>query len=201
MCTIINSLKHIFITTSFAISVAFASTCHADSFTIEQLMQDLAKAKPDHATFKEKKFIALLDAPVESSGELFFSAPDYLEKRTLLPQVESLIVEGNKILIERGSKTYYFTTQNLPELGTLINSIRGTLAGNRNALERSFDLSLEGKVTDWRLQLIPTNEKMQKILKHIHITGNNNQIHSIEMAQVDGDHSLMLIQPVKKSHE
>ncbi len=161
-------------------------------------MQTLAKAKPNHATFTEKKYIALLDEPVESSGELFFVAPDHLEKRTKLPQAETLLVNGNKILIERGNKTYYFTMQNLPELGVLINSIRGTLAGNQSELERSFQLNLKGDIDEWILQLTPTNEKMQKLLKDIHITGHQSQIHSIEVFQVDGDRSNMLIQPVKQ---
>jgi outer membrane lipoprotein-sorting protein len=175
------------------------SNSHADTLTIAQLMQKLEKAKPSHATFTEKKHIALLDEPVESSGELFFTAPDHLEKRTLLPKPESLIVDGNKIFIERGSKTYYFTMQNLPELGVFINSIRGTLAGDLKSLERSFQLSLKGNIDQWTLQLLPTNKKMQKLLNNIQIVGLNDQIHSIEISQVDGDSSHMLIKPVDKS--
>jgi len=178
------------------LALLFATVGHAEALTIEQLMQSLAKAKPSHATFTEVKHIALLDQPVESSGELFFTAPDHLEKRTLLPKPESLIVDGNKILIERGSKTYYFTLQNMPELGAFINSIRGTLAGDLNALKRSFQLSLKGNAKQWTLQLAPTNEKMQKILQHINIAGLNNQVHSIEIFQADGDSSLMAIKPM-----
>lgn len=185
--------------TAAFMTLLYATASHADALTIEQLMQTLANTKPEHATFTEKKYIALLDKPVESSGELYFSAPDHLEKRTLQPQPESLIVDGNKILIERGSQTYYFTTQNLPELGVLINSIRGTLAGNLSALERSFQLSLKGNIDKWTLQLIPTNEKMQKLLQHIQIVGINSQIHSIEVSQVDGDRSYMMIKPTSKT--
>lgn len=192
-------LNKTLLTAAFTMMLLFATTCHADALTIEQLMQTLANTKPEHATFTEKKYIALLDKPVESSGELFFSAPDHLEKRTLQPQPESLIVDGNKILIERGSKTYYFTTQNLPELGVFINSIRGTLAGNLSALEHSFQLSLKGNIDAWTLQLIPNSEKMQKRLKHIRIAGINSQIHSIEVFQIDGDRSYMMIKSVSKT--
>lgn len=192
-------LNKTLLTAAFTMTLLFAAASHADALTIEQLMQTLANTKPEHATFTEKKYIALLDKPVESSGELYFSAPDHLEKRTLQPQPESLIVDGNKILIERGSQTYYFTTQNLPELGVLINSIRGTLAGNLSALERSFQLSLKGNIDKWTLQLIPTNEKMQKLLQHIQIVGINSQIHSIEVSQVDGDRSYMMIKPTSKT--
>jgi outer membrane lipoprotein-sorting protein len=190
------STNQLLMLSGLILPLLFSAACNAENFTIVQLMQTLEKAKPSHATFIETKHIALLDQPVVSSGELFFTAPDHLEKRTLLPKPESLIVDGNKILIERGSKTYYFTLQNMPELGAFINSIRGTLAGDLNALKRSFQLSLEGNAKQWTLQLAPTNEKMQKILQHIRIAGFNNQIHSIEISQTDGDTALMTIKPV-----
>ena len=178
------------------LSVFYTSSSFASDLTIKALMQTLAAAKPSHATFKENKYIALLDEPVESTGELFFTAPSHLEKRTLTPKKESLIVDGNKILIERGSKTYYFTMQNLPELGVFINSIRGTLAGDLNALQRHFELSLTGTVKQWQLTLIPTDKKMQALLQHIQIAGLNHQIKTIEITQTDGDHSTMAITPV-----
>jgi outer membrane lipoprotein-sorting protein len=190
------STNQLLMLSGLILPLLFSAACNAENFTIVQLMQTLEKAKPSHATFIETKHIALLDQPVVSSGELFFTAQDHLEKRTLLPKPESLIVDGNKILIERGSKTYYFTLQNMPELGAFINSIRGTLAGDLNALKRSFQLSLEGNAKQWTLQLAPTNEKMQKILQHIRIAGFNNQIHSIEISQTDGDTALMTIKPV-----
>jgi len=180
------------------LALMFSVSSYADNLTIEQLMQTLANAKPSHATFVEKKYIAILDEPVESSGELFFSAPDHLEKRTLSPKPESLIVDGNKILIERGSKTYYFTLQNLPELGVFINSIRGTLAGDLKTLERHFQLRLESNADQWTLQLQPSSANMQKLLEHIRITGSKHRIHRIKISQTDGDSALMTITPVDK---
>ena len=56
---------------------------HAADWDIDQLMQTLAQTRSGHVSFVEKKSIAMLDAPVESSGELFYTAPDRLEKRTL----------------------------------------------------------------------------------------------------------------------
>jgi outer membrane lipoprotein-sorting protein len=181
---------------SLTLTLFLTTVCHASPLTIEQLMQTLAKAKPSHAAFIEKKQIALLDQPVESSGELFFTAPDHLEKRTLHPHPESLIVDGDKIIIERGRKTYYFTMQNLPELGIFISSIRGTLAGDLNALKRSFQLNLEGDANQWTLQLTPTQVKMKKLLQHIRIAGLTNQVQSIEIFQTDGDSAHMTIQPL-----
>lgn len=187
--------NRIFVAGTLTVALLFSSICQADDWNVEKLMQTLAQAKPSRATFIEKKHISLLDKPVESSGALFFTAPDYLEKRTLKPKPESLIVEGDRLLIERGSKTYYFQVQSHPELAIFINSIRGTLAGDLVSLKRNFTLHLDGTAEKWMLQLSPTSEKIKAQLQHIRIAGRNDQVRSIEVSQADGDHSTMTITP------
>ena len=167
---------------------------YAAELDIDQLMQGLAKTRTGHAAFTEKKYIALLDRPVESSGELFYSAPDRLEKRTLKPKPETMILDSGTLVIERGRQKHSLQLQDYPELAAVIDSIRGTLAGDRKALERSYRLSLEGSVERWTLQLLPADEKMQAVIKHIRITGAGYAVGSIEINRADGDRSMMLIE-------
>jgi outer membrane lipoprotein-sorting protein len=87
---------------------------HAAALDVAQLMQGLAQARSGHAVFTEKKFIAMLDKPVESSGELFYRAPDRLEKRTLKPKPESMILDGDTIVIERGRQKHTLQLQDYP---------------------------------------------------------------------------------------
>ena len=167
---------------------------HAAEWDIEQLMRSLAQTRIGHASFVEKKSIAILDKPVESSGELFYSAPDHLEKRTLKPKPESMVVHGNELLIERGRQKHRLQLQAYPELAAFIDSIRGTLAGDRQALERNYRLTLEGTDEHWTLQLLPLDEKMQAVVKRIRIAGMRDAVRSVEITQADGDSSLMLIE-------
>ena len=167
---------------------------HAAEWDIDQLMRGLAQTHSSHASFVEKKTIAMLAKPVESSGELFYTAPDYLEKRTLKPKPESMILDHGTLVIERGRQKHQLQLQNYPELAAFIDSIRGTLAGERKALERNYRLSLDGSAENWTLQLLPTDEKMQAVVKRIRITGVFDAVRSIEITQADGDSSLMLIE-------
>lgn len=167
---------------------------HAADWDIDQLMRGLAQTRSDHASFVEKKSIAMLDKPVESSGELFYSAPDHLEKRTLKPKPESMTVDGDTLVIERGRQKYRLQLQDYPEVAAFIDSIRGTLAGDRKALERNYRLSLDGSAEHWTLQLLPTDEKMQAVVKRIRIAGVRDTVRSIEISQADGDSSMMLIE-------
>lgn len=164
------------------------------AWDLQQLMDTLAQNKSGHTTFVEKKYIAILDKPVESSGELVYTAPDGLEKRTLKPKPESMVINGGELFIERGQQKHRLQLQAYPELAAFIDSIRGTLAGDRKALERNYRLSLEGTAEQWTLQLLPLNEKMLTVIKRISITGVRNQVRGIEIIQADGDSSLMSIE-------
>ena len=85
---------------ALALIFLFQSPAQAAEWGIEQLMQSMAQIRSGHATFVEKKYIAMLDKPVESSGELFFSAPGRLEKRTLKPRPESMLLDGTTLTVD-----------------------------------------------------------------------------------------------------
>lgn len=167
---------------------------HADSaWDIDKLMHSLAAIHSGHASFIEKKSIAILDKPVESSGELFYSAPDRLEKRTLKPKAESMLLDKNALTVEQRGKKHVLSLQNYPEVAAFVDSIRGTLAGDRKALERTYKLSLDGDERNWKLILLPVEDKMKKVVSSISIIGTANTLASIEIKQADGDSSLMTI--------
>jgi outer membrane lipoprotein-sorting protein len=164
------------------------------AWDLQQLMDSLAQNKSGRATFVETKHLSVLNKPLESSGELLYTAPDRLEKRTLKPKPESMTVNGNELSIERGSQKYHLQLQAYPELAAFIDSIRGTLAGDRKALERNYRLNLGGSADGWVLQLLPLDEKMKAVIQRIRISGVRDQVNSVEITQADGDSSLMVIE-------
>lgn len=175
---------------------AFAWPCHAADWDIDQLMHGLAQTRSGQARFVEKKNIAMLDKPVESSGDLLYVAPDRLEKRTLKPKPETMVVEGDQLEIERGRQKIKLQLQAYPELAAFIDSIRGTLAGDRKALERNYQLSLEGSAQAWTLKLVPVGARMKQVVTMIRVTGVRDEVRGIDVTQVDGDSSVMQIEKV-----
>lgn len=168
-------------------------SAHAADWDLGQLMRMLAQTRSAHASFVETKTIAMLDKPVSSGGELLYTAPDHLEKRTLTPKPETMVLDHGTIHITRGSKNYRLQLQDYPALTAFIDSIRGTLAGDRSALERNYSLSLEGSKARWTLTLLPTNEQMKAVVQRIRIVGESDELRSIAISQADGDSSVMTI--------
>jgi outer membrane lipoprotein-sorting protein len=168
------------------------------AWDVAQLMQGLAQNKSGRASFVEKKYIAMLEQPVESSGELLYTAPDRLEKRTLKPRPESLLIEGTSLTVERGQRRTQLRLQDYPELAAFTESIRGTLAGDIAALRRVYNLELEGSEERWTLVLRPMETRRLQVVQRIRIGGSQAEVKSIEIEQTDKDRSVMLITPLAK---
>jgi hypothetical protein len=161
-------------------------------------MQSLAQNKSGRASFVEKKYIAVLEQPVESSGELLYTAPDRLEKRTLKPRSESMLIEGSSLTVERGKRRMVLRLQDYPELAAFTESIRGTLAGDIAALRRVYNLELEGSQERWTLTLRPMETRMLQVVQRIRISGSQAEVKSIDIEQTDKDRSVMVITPLDK---
>jgi hypothetical protein len=172
---------------------AAAAPAASSSADLDALMSLLAERKHGHVTFVEEHFLAVLDRPLESSGELLYDAPDRLEKRTLHPKPESLVLEHGVITAHRGKRTYVLALRDYPQIVPLIDSIRATLAGDRAALEHIFKVTLDGSLDQWKLLLVPSDPTVARTLKQIRIEGKRDAIHSVEIQQADGDRSLLTI--------
>jgi Outer membrane lipoprotein carrier protein LolA-like len=167
----------------------------ADSIDLNEVMRLLAMRQHGRADFVEQHFINLLKRPTESSGILRYDAPDHLEKRTLEPRPESLLLSGEELTIERGHSKRVLDLHAYPQVQPFVESIRATLAGDRNSLERIFHLDFAGSVGRWTLTLIPLDSKVKQFASQVRIEGTRDQLLKVEVRQPDGDRSLMTLRP------
>ncbi len=167
------------------------------AFDVGQLLGDLARHKGGKARFTEKRFLAVLDKPVVSTGEMTYTPPDRLEKRTLTPKVETMVLDKDILSLERDKQKLSINLANQPEAQAFVDSIRGTLSGNRAALEKNYALHLAGSPEKWVLTLLPSDQKIAAIVQRITVSGQRGQVRTIEYLQADGDRSLLTIDPVE----
>lgn len=166
-------------------------------WNVDALMQRLAQHPTGEARFTETKKLSMLDAPVVSSGTLLYSPPDRLEKNTLQPKPESLVLERDRLTVVRDGKKHELRLRQYPEVMGIVEAIRGTLMGNQSLLRQYYALQLSGSEASWRLVLTPADERTQRWVTQILISGKQNQIATIETLQADGDRSVMSIEPAK----
>lgn len=169
----------------------------AGDLKLPELMQLLAQQKSGNAAFVERKYIGLVDRPIESSGELAFTAPSKLEKRTVKPVFELLVLVGDSLTIERADgRRMTVSLRENPEISAFVESIRGTLAGDQAALEKFYSVELAGSLEKWQLVLTPTNARMAKVISRIMMAGARRSVKTIEFQQADGDRSEMTISEI-----
>lgn len=185
-------MKRIFILATFLLAASGAQA----AFEISQLMADLASNRGGRVRFVETRTIALLDKPVVATGEMTYTAPDRLEKKTLTPKPETLLLERNMLSIEREKQKLTINLGNQPEALAFVDSIRGTLAGDRAALERNYGLHLAGTPERWTLTLLPSDTRIAALLQRIIVSGSRDRIRTIEYVQSDGDRSLLTLEPI-----
>jgi len=180
-----------------ALTLALALPATADAaspWTLDRLMSTLAQRHSGRATFTETKYLAIASQPIESSGELSFVAPDRLEKRTVSPKPEDLVVDGDHVTIARNGHRYTLALAQYPEVAAFVESIRATLTGNRFALEKIYNVAIAGHGDDWTLTLTPLDSRMQKVISTITLDGTRETLHAVTIREPDGDHSVMRLQ-------
>jgi Outer membrane lipoprotein carrier protein LolA-like len=167
----------------------------AEPWGVQQLMRELGAVKRSQARFVERKYLKVLNAPLEVSGTLIYEAPGKLEKRTLGPKPEILLVDGDRLTIETGpdKKRRTLKLQDYPVLWAFVESIRSTLGGDIAALERFYRVELEGTRARWRLYLVPRDADMRAVISIINIGGSRDRADRIEVQETRGDRSVMTI--------
>lgn len=175
--------------------IAGGPTAGGADWGLEQLMQELAQVKTAQGRFVERKHLEILNAPLELSGTLVYVAPGRLEKHTLTPRQESLVLERDELTIESKERNQRrkLALQEYPVIWAFVESIRSTLAGDLPTLSRFYQVSLDGGERRWRLTLKPREPRMQDMVSQIRISGERNWINTIEIIETGGDRSVMTI--------
>jgi hypothetical protein len=179
-------------------ALLLALPAYSADWGVQQLFASLAKEKPGRATFQERKFLSMLDRPVESSGELTFTPPDTMEKRTLVPRKEVVRVDRERVTLERDGKSRSLQLRENPAIAVLVESIRATLAGDLDSVVRTYSVGLDGTPARWRLILRPLDPTASQIVQRIDISGVEARVAIVEIQQADGDRSVMTVTPAAR---
>lgn len=181
---------------AIAAAIWWPASLHAQAgFTLVQLMQTLAQVKSGEATFTEKRSVAMLERPLESSGRLSFEAPDTFVRETLKPRRERMAIVGNTLTMSQGTRSRTVPIDAVPEASLIMEAIRGTLTGNRETLERNFIATVSGTPQRWSLELVPREPRLREQVNAVRVSGQQALVREVAVALADGDRSVMTIEP------
>ncbi|MGH8253056.1 MAG: LolA-related protein [Steroidobacteraceae bacterium] len=168
--------------------------------TLDQLMTLLSQRQHGHVSFTEIHTSSILDRPLESSGEMSYDAPDRVEKRTVKPKPELMLLEKGQLTLERRHKQYHVALADYPQAIPYIEAIRATLSGDRAALERWFRVTYSDSDAHWNLKLVPLDPKAATDVAEVSIEGTLDEIATVTVQLANGDRSITTLHDVSAVH-
>ncbi|GGF46792.1 hypothetical protein GCM10011611_61500 [Aliidongia dinghuensis] len=161
-----------------------------------RLMAQLQAVKQARAHFVERKTAAMLTAPVESTGTLSYVAPDRLEKITLTPAPESIVLAGDTLTgVQPNGDKFSISLGDHQEVAALVEGVRSTMAGDLRTLGRYYAIDLVGHPSEWHLTLTPLDRSVRDKVDAIRIDGAGAVLRTISVHEADGDQSEMTVMP------
>jgi len=154
----------------------------------------MAETSATNERFTESKSLAVLREPLRLTGTLAYQRPDRLEKHVLSPYEEHIVVEGNTLtLTAMDGKKKSIAIAKYPVIQAFVESIRGTLAGDANALKRFYHVALTGDRRSWKLTLKPLDQGLADYVHSIEVSGTEAQVTRVDIQEASGDNSVMTI--------
>jgi len=184
-----KSLTILLFLASFATTVKAQMLSPADVKTLlERIREKRAEAPSMQADFQEQRRIHLLDEPINSSGKIWFQAPNKfrVERKGNAPSVT--VSDGQQLWIyypNFKSVEHYSLARRSP-LDAAISAI--TTALNLENVEHTFHITGEKTEKGYDLELIPRNPSMKRIFQKLSLHLSNDLVaEHTDMLQANGD--------------
>ncbi|MBK8168793.1 MAG: outer membrane lipoprotein carrier protein LolA [Sandaracinaceae bacterium] len=173
----------------------------APPITFESLMRSFAELPGLSANFREEKRIALLASPLVNEGTLHFAPPRRLARHITRPARSTLLISGDSVSMGDAHARQTLELGANPVARTFIESFVSLLAGNRAALERTFQTDFMSEPNrHWSLVLRPRAASVSRVLREIRVTGAELIIERIVIAEANGDVSTTTFSSVDTHH-
>lgn len=179
-------------TASFAVLlVAAAGHAAPDS---DALIARLARTPPASIAFVEVRFSTLLVEPLVVGGTLVYEGDGSLTRRVETPYREESAIRGETVRVERdGEEPRTFALRRAPELRGLLTGMIGLLAGDASFIGDHFAVTTTGDDERWRLDLTPTDDRLEQRLGDILVAGTGAETHCFAIRDKQGGASVMLL--------
>jgi outer membrane lipoprotein-sorting protein len=173
-----------------------------NSWTVKRLMWELSQVSFARLTFVETRQSMFLSTDMVIEGNIQYRAPDHIEKVTVSPMSEKIVVDGDTMRVEKLSyardhdpvmETKHYSIESHPVLKATVGSIRYILAGNSEMLGEYYEMSISGLCENWTLVLIPRTVEISNYAQKIILSGNESSILRYVTIQADGDESVMTL--------
>jgi chaperone LolA len=160
---------------------------------LDRVRAKRAGAPQVQADFQEEKTVHLMNKPINSSGKVWFAAPNKFRREVKGNSPSITVSDGQQLWIfypKFQSAEYYSLGKHSP-LDAGIAAL--TAALNLENVENSYHITASKQDSGYELQLAPRNPSLKRLLRTFNIQMNGDlQVQRTEMAQPNGDQIVTL---------
>ena len=172
----------------------------AGTLTLDELLGHMATTRGVVAEFSEVKLLALLDAPLETRGTLYFVPPDKLARVTREPAATRLLLVGDHMRFEDEAGASDIDLSQNPVARQFANNLIVLWRGDRSALEALYRLDFKAEGARWTLGLAPKSAPLDRFIRLIRIEGEGPAIRDMELLETDGDRTHTVFEKTEVDH-
>jgi outer membrane lipoprotein-sorting protein len=160
------------------------------------LIAGFAAVQTVHASYTETKHIALMSAPLVSSGTVVLVKPDRLRMDMVEPVRQSVVVDGAKIRVVH----HDLGTEQRVDLGpnadarAIVRSILLAMSGQVDLLGEEYGCTLdEAPDGEVQLDLTPLRSPMKEMIRSLQVVlGPNRTLRQVTIRE-EGDDTAVLV--------
>ena len=165
--------------------LALGAQAPRDEVMPAEILQRVSAAVIPQLEFREVRTARLLKAPLVSRGRLRYQLGGRLERETLHPVAELVVIDGMQVKIERAGTTTELTLiAGTPQVA-LVQALRAVLGGQMKELDAVYRATAEGSLDRWTLQLEP--REASGVVRAIRLSGSDGLVGEIEVLERNGD--------------
>lgn len=157
---------------------------------LSALLLGMRSASGVVAHFTETKELALLTAPLEATGVVYFVPPARLVRVISSPGRSRLVVDGDQVRFEDEGVHRALDLSSSPIARQMIDSFVVLFNGDEKRLKELYTADYQAGVGTWSLHLVPRSMPLSRMISAFHLFGTGARIDRIESVEPDGDRTV-----------
>jgi hypothetical protein len=169
---------------------------------LASVLERMASTPGVEASYVERKELALLAAPLESRGIIYFVPPDRFARFSTEPGFSSLVVDGDGVRFREGRDGEEMDLSGSPMARGFVESFMVLWRGDREELSRLYELAFrrEGE-GGWEIALTPRRAPLSRMIGAIVLRGDEGGMRVMSVEEKDGDRTVTTFERVDPRRE
>ena len=146
------------------------------------------------------KRLAMLEAPLQTRGRLYFIPPNRMARHTTAPGRSSLIIDGDRLIFEDEAGNDDIDLAANPVARVFVENFIVLFNGDLAELRRRYEPTFAVAGDQWSLTLVPRAAPLSRLIESIVMRGDASGMRSMTLRESGGDTTETVFENLDTQH-